>query len=429
MSIFFVTVGGSFQPIVTAVKSLQPERVVFICSVGPKGTDKQVTGSGTPCEVRRGEVTERLPNIPTQLGLGDRFDPVRDLVRLEHPDDLGDCYTTIAAKVREVKQSASTATLKADYTGGTKTMSAALALVGLDFGVTLHVTTGTRLNIVKLERGELTGAVSVAGVSAQRFLDGDLPELQRTYNYVAAREVVTRLLVTGGLDAKMRSTLQRLADLCAAFNAWDSFDHGEAWAHLEPYMADPVVRPLGVFLRQVIGSRAQLDPDFSAAGGINGHGFELVQDLINNAERRAAQHRFDDAVGRLYRALELLAQVRLYRVFGLKTGALEVEKLPETLRATYETKRDSAGRVVVALLESYELLTELGDPLGDYFAKAVGAVKDSLQVRNASLFAHGFRPIAEPEYLKFKNVVVPFIEHGLALETQGTRSPQFPATF
>ena len=71
--VLIVTVGGSYKPIVTAIETLQPERVVFICSDGDRGSKPQVIGKGNPCEFRRGtEVIERLPNIPTQANLGER---------------------------------------------------------------------------------------------------------------------------------------------------------------------------------------------------------------------------------------------------------------------------------------------------------------------------------------------------------------------
>jgi hypothetical protein len=73
-TILLITVGGSPQPIITAIQSLNPDRTVFICSDGPRGSVSQVIGEGTPCEIRRGaEVVERLPNLPTHLGLGDRW--------------------------------------------------------------------------------------------------------------------------------------------------------------------------------------------------------------------------------------------------------------------------------------------------------------------------------------------------------------------
>jgi hypothetical protein len=81
LKILLITVGGSHQPIVTAISSLNPDRVIFLCSDGPKGSKSQVIGEGKPCEVRRGtEVIDKLPNIPTQVGLGDRFQQDRDLV-------------------------------------------------------------------------------------------------------------------------------------------------------------------------------------------------------------------------------------------------------------------------------------------------------------------------------------------------------------
>jgi hypothetical protein len=45
--ILLVTVGGSFQPIVTAIGTLSPDRVIFICSDGDKGSKSQVIGEGT----------------------------------------------------------------------------------------------------------------------------------------------------------------------------------------------------------------------------------------------------------------------------------------------------------------------------------------------------------------------------------------------
>ncbi|MFO0213005.1 MAG: TIGR02710 family CRISPR-associated protein, partial [Pseudanabaena sp.] len=103
--ILFITVGGSHQPIATSIKSQNPDRVVFICSDGAKGSKSQVIGEGKPCEVRKGtEVIESLPNIPTQLGLGDRFDAERDLVLIQEPDNLTECYSKINQKIREVKQ-------------------------------------------------------------------------------------------------------------------------------------------------------------------------------------------------------------------------------------------------------------------------------------------------------------------------------------
>jgi CRISPR-associated protein (Cas_Cas02710) len=160
--ILFVTVGGSFQPIVTAIQSLQPDRVIFIASDGERGSVSQVVGEGTPCEVRRGsEVIERLPNIPTQVGLGENFQPQRDVIRIQNPDDLGECYSKISEYIRHL-QAETGNEIMADYTGGTKTLSAALVLAAADCGVSLYLTiAGDRENLIKVEKGEMTRKVDM----------------------------------------------------------------------------------------------------------------------------------------------------------------------------------------------------------------------------------------------------------------------------
>ncbi|ARV60587.1 hypothetical protein BZZ01_19930 [Nostocales cyanobacterium HT-58-2] len=159
-----VTVGGSFQPIVTAIYSLQPDRVIFIASDGDKGSKSQVIGEGTPCEVRRGsEVIERLPNIPTQVDLGERFQPQRDLVLIQNPDNLSECYLKIQRCIHHLQQETPDHEILADYTGGTKTLSAALVLAAVDCGISLYLTiASTRENLVKVERGELTQPVDTS---------------------------------------------------------------------------------------------------------------------------------------------------------------------------------------------------------------------------------------------------------------------------
>lgn len=88
--------------------------------------------------MRKGtEIIEALPNIPTQLGLGDRFNPEQDLVLIQEPDNLSESYNKINQKIREVKQANPSAEIVADYMGGTKTMSVALATAALDAEIAL----------------------------------------------------------------------------------------------------------------------------------------------------------------------------------------------------------------------------------------------------------------------------------------------------
>ena len=49
-TLLLITVGGSPAPILTAINSLRPDRIIFICSDGPRGSLSQIVGEGTPCE-------------------------------------------------------------------------------------------------------------------------------------------------------------------------------------------------------------------------------------------------------------------------------------------------------------------------------------------------------------------------------------------
>jgi hypothetical protein len=397
--ILFITVGGSFQPIVTSIRNLNPDRVIFICSGGNQGSDSQVIGKNKPCEVRKGaEVIDKLPNIPEQLNLGDKFQAERDLIVVNNPDDLSECYQRITEKVRQVQQESPDAQFMADYTGGTKTMSVSLGLAALDY----H------------------------------------PPLLAQYNYPAAIAELNNLLTTMELSFNDSQQIQKQLDLCYGFNLWDCFEHSEAWEYLSPYLKDEKLRPHLFFLKRVMGNREKValavNDKFTAPEKMKGHNYEIVEDILLNAERRATVKRYDDAVARLYRALELFAQVRLFNEYELISGNLELDKLPQSLRPNYEKLRSDKGYIQIGLRQAYLLLTELKDTgLSELYAKYESGIFDKLQIRNYSILAHGLSPINQSEYHKFAQIIKEFIREGLqncvSKKDSSLLFSQFPTAF
>lgn len=430
--ILLVTVGGSAQPILTAIDTLQPDRVIFFCSAGSKGSQALVIGEGTPCEIRHGaEVVARLPNIPTQAGLSN-FQPGTNLVLIQNPDDLSECYCLASNTIRTLRQHSPDSQIVADYTGGTKTMSVALAMAVIDYDNTLYVTTSTnRENLIRVERGEATERARTAAIAVARKIEQFLPLLLGQYNYSGAIAELKNLLQVE-LPAESRQRIRELKDCCAGFDAWDRFNHTEAWQLLQPYMKRQEIQPVGLFLKRVISSRAAIDAQFTAIDSIKCHGYEIVEDLLLNAERRAAQERYDDAVGRLYRALELLGQIRLLQTYSIKTGDVDLQKLPEFLHKTYTDPalRSNDGKIQLALTKSYMLLSEVpDDPLGKIYQQQGAKIQNALQIRNYSLFAHGFKPITKGDYQAFSGAVAGFIQTsiGALVPTKLKSQPsQFP---
>ncbi len=424
-TILLVTVGGSHQPIVTAIQTLKPDRVIFICSEGKRGSKFQVIGTEQPCEVRKGsEIIERLPNIPTQANLGRKFQSNTDLVVLDNPDDLAECYQKIIAKIQELQQISPPPTIKADYTGGTKTMTASLVIAAIDHQVELLLTTGDRFNLVRVERGEMTSQATVSPILLQRSIDQLLPIFLQQYNYAAAIAELTQLLPLMNVSPDLKQTIQRITNICKGFDAWDRFDHQEAINFLADYTQDPKILSRVKFLKGIIGSRQSIDDEFKTDQTPKNHGYEIIQDLLMNAERRAAQSRYDDAVGRLYRALELLAQVRLLHKYQIATGNLDLAKLPEAIKEKY---KDHAK---LPLLHSYELLAQMdSDPVGEIYQQNKNKIQDILQKRNKSLFAHGFRPVTQADYEQMSEVIGGFIQNCIVavVSEQSLKQPvQFP---
>lgn len=419
--ILFVTVGGSPQPIITAVETLQPERVIFVCSDGDMGTVSLVLGTGTPCEIRRGrEVLKKLPNLPTVLKLGERFDPDRDVLRLPEPDEPAECYRIISEAMAGL--AVEPRDIAVDYTGGTKSMSASLVMAAQDRGIDIFVTTAERKNKISVEGGETTSPVFTSSINVLRLIDQLIPAYLKQFHYPAAIKHIDAIMRSAPLLPESKHQLRRLRDFCRLFDAWDRFDHAEACDLAEAFMKLPEFREAyGMKLKQIIASRRAIDPAFdSPVKGKPGHGYEIVEDLLLNAERRAVQERFDDAVGRLYRALELTVQIRLWNAHNIPTGAVPRERLPADWPAAAEKT------VKLSLLDSYRFLSLVfpDDPVGQVFAEREKKLLNSLQIRNHSLFAHGFKPVSRGDYEGIHSPVNAFIRRAVP---EVGEAAQFPA--
>jgi CRISPR-associated protein (TIGR02710 family) len=148
-----------------------------------------------------------------------------------------------------------------------------------------------------------------------------------------------------------------------------------------------------------------------------------IQDLIANADRRAQlEGKYEDAVARLYSALERAAKFRLQRQYRISTEDVTPPQLPEALRAEYEQKyRDAReGTIKLPLLAAYRLLAALGDELGQACMARQEEIVQLLSLRNLSPLGHGENPVGEEGYRRFRGVLM-----GLLDMTEGAL-PRFP---
>ena len=413
-TVLALTVGGSCAPVVAAVRAYEPTLTCFIATGGPKGSRVTVDGSGKPCRQRVGESEEAHPSIVAQTGL--RPEQYR-VVEVEDPDDLPTLYGVCVKALRELRDQYPDARYIADYTGGSKSMSVALALAALECGWELSLVRGQRPDLVKVANGtEMAGLINAAEVRARQRLE----EARRLFNaraYASAREILEGIPRAAPVSRELEAKIRQWVAICRGLDAWDRFDHRRAYDILQTVQSQIV--PQWRFLKRIVGQdRAS--------------GYEKVEDLIRNAERRACRGRYDDAVARLYRAVELLAQLRLQNEYGLDTSNLRVEALPEGLRPRYRERLElqaassREGVIRLGLWEAYALLVELDDPLGKVFQKHEKRLRDALLQRNRSILAHGLSPIGEEDYRRIHEIVTGMIQEGLRALGVPEEAPQFP---
>jgi CRISPR-associated protein (TIGR02710 family) len=198
------------------------------------------------------------------------------------------------------------------------------------------------------------------------------------------------------LDRKRE--LSSLEQLAKALDAWDRFDHTTSRNLLESVRrsANDLRAALGPTRGdRVLAGAAQLVTHLGQLGQSRPPSREHVLDLLANAKRRKDEGRFDDAVARLYRALEAIAQVALKEGHGVEsTERVPLEKVPEPLRTTWAARAND-GVVKLGLQDDYALLAALGDPVGQRFQGAglSDPTKSPLVTRNRSILAHGFERV------------------------------------
>ena len=384
-NILVCTVGGSHQPIVTAINSLAPDLTIFCCSgrdpgTGKPGSDVQIMGQGKVIKARPGDEKPTLPNIPAQAGLPeDSFEVV-----IIPADDLDEAVEIIRQKLADLTHRFPATGIVADYTGGTKSMTAALVIAALETNdIGLQLVTGNRADLVKVRNG--TESAAPANIESIRLIRAMRPYLSawQRHAYDEAADGLSGIRTPG--NTLLRNRLNRARDISKAFAAWDRFDHREALRLLEIYQ--PVIgKDLGRYFATL---RLLVENNEPA----------LLLDLWRNAERRAVQGRYDDAVARCYRMVEWTAQWLLHTRCGIDTSDIAPAQLPDD----FDLSKGHADKIQAGLFKAWELvgIKLPGSAAGKFAANRLPTMLDHIQVRNNSILAHGKTPVGRENWQKF----------------------------
>lgn len=389
------SLGGSPGPVRSAIRTRRWEFVLFVV------TEKDGAQPGS---------LGLVPALAAETGLG----PDRHATLSVPPDDPDTIFQRVNTEVAGLRGRFPRRGVVFDYTGGTKSMTAAMLQAALGTpGADIQIMAGERADLQQVRPGtERPWRINPDWMRAERRI-ARYREGWRSFAYAESAAGFAALLDELDTDEQAVAAVARLRDLhalSAAFDAWDRFRHAEARKLLQPLAArhraflDPYLRALSA----LCGPEAGAEP-------------ARLADLWHNATRTAGRGRHDDAVARCYRLVEWTAQSRLRQGFGLNTEAMDWSNkaLTPAVIARAELSDQQGRRTLSGLGQALKLcmVLERQGALARFLTRERDRELRELQeLRNRSILAHGSVPLGETEWQRFRAWLMPFVRDVLPPE-------------
>jgi len=352
-----------------------------------------------------------VPRFEDSLGEAGWLVEVRRSVCVD-ANDVDELVCRYLKEVDELRKGFPDAEMEVDFTSGTKPMSAAAVAVAVARRLPrLHYATGPKDETGRALRTDRLVSVDTGQMVADRLLG----ELGRLFDQGQFGAVWTQAqpLARQLADPLLQARAESLAVLAQAYDAWDRFAWKEAFSLLREYPKKET--------RSGCFSRAGWDREklhaqvthlkYCKSSSPPRH--QRLVDLLANAERRLRQGRCDDAVARLYRLVEYVAQLRFRSVFKIGKVDNPTGKVPLDVLASHAPQlasqrriqtRAEENKVDLGLRDTIEALCEAGDSLGAYLTprykgsdparqEKKGPLGRLLDKRNNSWLAHGIEPV------------------------------------
>ena len=396
MKILFVTVGMGIRDkkdslagsILKSISDQNPDYTVFLCTKDSTTTAQRVI-----------ELSENRLKFEENCKIYEDIDK----------EDINEAFNRIYTIMKEIVNEMDADSIVVNYTSGTKTMSVAAALAGI-----LFKSDFIYVAVKKNEKGEpIPGTEKVIHLSPYSFMDEDT--LKKISSYFSRYYIFTALeLVSRLVSFPHRVCLKKVLE---GYMKWNLFEYDSAYEILSACDLNEV----GHIFKDV--NRFKKNIQFlKACKGATDENLELkdlrvkyayiLVDVFLNAERTFEIGKYDDAVARLYRVLELIAQTELLR-YGYRDPISEdsVKEEHKGIFMKYLTLL-SGKEYRLPLYKKMELLKEMDSNVGKRFIED-DKIKTMLQYRNFSFLAHGFKPVNREMAREMMELVEEYIEISL----------------
>lgn len=318
-----------------------------------------------------------------------------EIAELSSISNVEAIYRECRAVLRSLEQHGFTSDdIEVDYTSGTKAMTAGLVLAAATHHCgRLKYITGEYDSGIVVGRTEKEERIQPRKIWADEQIYTAL-NLCRALRFDAASDLL-KTIQPEWLGDYERGLVLGLTHVAHGYGAWDRFDYGRAKGELEKLLSLDVheladFRPDASVLSRIVHLKTPHDVSAEAMPSLLGP--DRLADVFNNAQRRLAEGRDDDALARLYRLTEMLAQWILFQDYGVMTGNVDLSKVPEAFRSALDAQRNREGKIQIGLDWDYQLLKAFEHRIGVAFSqeRPIGVL---LKKRNDSLLAHGVAPI------------------------------------
>lgn len=310
-----------------------------------------------------------------------------EFIHLEQIDDFKIYFEAFKRKIQELDGYK----IIIDYTSGTKTMTMSAAFASMLYRKNLYFVGGEREDGVVIRGTEKIISQNLYPIYDDLMIS-KIKELFNTNRFDAGKSL---------LEDITKAKKDTYANLFDAYYYFDNVDYNKANKYF--------------ITKEFIAEWPELKKQFSLNAKALYHlnkedsamrPFYIPGSLINNARRRAEETKYDDAIARLYRSLELIAQIKLNE-YGIDTSDVELDILNKH-GVEQEFKPDFSGKIKLSLVQDYELLNNLGDDLGEFYIKNKDEFLATISSRNNSILAHGLNSQTEKQYVKFRDLILKF---------------------
>jgi CRISPR-associated protein (TIGR02710 family) len=391
--VLLISIGSSVPQTIFSLKANCPKYVIFVVSNATYNYVEQ---------------------IKKESGL--EFTATEQIHIENNENDITACYKKIVREVPPIlgRWRKSYENVVIDYTGGTKVMSVAIVLATIE--------SCSQYCYISGHKREGPGMRVVSGSEQPVFRQNpweelcvrDLNKIDLMFSrarYKTSVEIMNDIIQK--VNVEKREIFKAIKDILEGYAHWDDFRHNKAIDSFTRGVNN--LRRYKLINEKDIGRIIGLVENHlkiikKAIDGPKKNPTFLIKDIISNAWRRMKlEEKYDDAVARLYSAIERVAKFRLLEHYGIDNSSARGEQIPESIRPSFQNCLDKeTGTYRFGLQKSFELLCALGDEIGKEYGKCFSKIKKIMDMRNQSILAHGNDPVSRDLCYQMFEFVIKF---------------------